>query len=115
MDSALWLAMLAAAAGTFLLRMLPLLWMQRHLDRRDNQESVESMPIWLRVLGPAMIAAMFGVSVVPASLTFTSWLATLLGGALTLAVWYRTRSLGWPVFAGVAMYGVVEIVASLTR
>lgn len=115
MDSTLWIAMLAAAAGTFLLRMLPLLWMQRHLDRRDSHKTVEQMPVWLRVLGPAMIAAMFGVSVVPATLTLTSWLATLLGGALTLAVWYRTRSLGWPVFAGVAMYGVVEVLASLSQ
>ncbi|MGE6106683.1 AzlD domain-containing protein [Aeromonas sobria] len=115
MDSTLWIAMLAAAAGTFLLRMLPLLWMQRHLDRRDSQKTVEQMPVWLRVLGPAMIAAMFGVSVVPATLTPTSWLATLLGGALTLAVWYRTRSLGWPVFAGVAMFGVVKILATFSQ
>lgn len=113
MSSALWIAMLAAALGTLLMRLLPLLWMQRHLARRGEDSSVEAMPGWLSVLGPSMIAAMFGVSLVPTSLTLSSWLATACGGLLTLTVWHRTRSLGWPVFAGVAMYGAVKLLAGL--
>lgn len=112
MDSALWIAMLAAALGTLLMRLLPMLWMQRHLARRQDN-SIEAMPAWLSVLGPSMIAAMFGVSLVPASLTLSSWLATACGVLLTLYVWHRTRSLGWPVFAGVAMYGAVKLLAGL--
>ena len=113
MDSALWIALMATAAGTLFMRALPLLWMQRHLDRRNDENTVEAMPTWLSVLGPAMIAAMFGVSLVPTTVTLTSWLATACGVLLTLLVWYRTRSLGWPVFAGVTMYGTVKFLANI--
>lgn len=113
MDSALWIALMATAAGTLFMRALPLLWMQRHLVRQSDKNTVEAMPAWLSVLGPSMIAAMFGVSLVPTIATPTSWLATACGVLLTLFVWYRTRSLGWPVFAGVAMYGAVKFLANI--
>lgn len=112
MDSALWLAVLATASGTLLMRVLPLLWMRRHLIRKRSENAVKAMPVWLSVLGPTMIAAMFGVSLVPAAVSVTSWTATALGVLVTLFVWYRTRSLGWPVFAGVMVYGVVTLVAN---
>lgn len=111
MDNALWVAMIAAAAGTLLMRVLPLLWMQRHLARRNDENIADIMPTWLIVLGPAMIAAMFGASLAPTTSASTAWLATLSGVVLTLLVWYRTRSLGWPVFAGVLIYGVVKLFA----
>ncbi|MFC6632438.1 AzlD domain-containing protein [Microbulbifer taiwanensis] len=113
MDSAIWIALLATAAGTLFMRALPLLWMQRHLDRQNDKSTVEAMPVWLSVLGPTMIAAMFGVSLVPTTATPASWLATACGVLVTLFVWYRTRSLGWPVFAGVGTYGAVIFLANI--
>lgn len=109
MDKSLWLLMLACAVGTFLLRALPLMWMRRHLIRRSVSNTSEAMPVWLTVLAPTMIAAMFGVSLVPANSGISSWLATVLGGPCTILVWRRTRSLGWPVCIGVAVYGVVVL------
>lgn len=111
MDSALWIAVGVVAIGTFAMRALPYVWMRRHLARRKTREATEAMPAWLVVLGPAMISAMFGVSLAPASNTPGAWLATLCGVLLTLAVWLRTKSLSWPVFAGVAMYGLVIFLA----
>ena len=113
MDFDVWVALLACALGTYLLRALPLVWMQRHLVQRKAKNTLESMPTWLSVLGPLMIAAMFGVSLVPGKVSLTSWLATALGAVVTLLVWRWTRSLGWPVFAGVASYGAVIILANV--
>jgi len=113
MDKSLWLLMLACAVGTFLLRALPLIWMRRHLVRRSISNTTEAMPVWLTVLAPTMIAAMFGVSLVPAHPGISSWLATVLGGLCTVLVWRRTRSLGWPVCIGVAVYGVVVVVLKM--
>lgn len=109
MDKSLWFLLLACALGTFLLRALPLIWMRRHLLSRSINNSSQTMPVWLTVLAPTMIAAMFGVSLVPAHPDISSWLATVLGGLCTILVWRRTRSLGWPVCAGVAVYGVVVV------
>lgn len=113
MDKSLWLLMLACAVGTFLLRALPLIWMRRHLVRRSINNTTEAMPVWLTVLAPTMIAAMFGVSLVPAHPAVSSWLATVLGGLCTILVWRRTRSLGWPVCAGVVVYGSVVVLFRL--
>ena len=113
MESGIWVALIAAAVGTFLLRALPMVWMQRHLDRRDAENSMEAMPVWLGVLGPLMIAAMFGVSLVPAKASAASWLATALGALITLFVWRRVGSLGLPVLAGVAIYGLVIFLANI--
>lgn len=109
MDKSLWLLMLACALGTFLLRALPLIWMRRHLLRRGAGNGNAAMPVWLTVLAPTMIAAMFGVSLVPVHPMLSSWLATVLGGLCTVLVWRRTRSLGWPVCVGVAVYGGVVL------
>ncbi|MBB3230936.1 AzlD domain-containing protein [Halomonas stenophila] len=113
MSSALWLAVLAAALGTLLLRLVPLLWMQRRLRKLDGEPGSDAMPQWLAVLGPMMVAAVLGVSLVPRQPDATSWLATAIGVLATLAVWYRLRSLGWPVVAGVAAYGAVVILAGI--
>ena len=113
MDKSLWLLMLACALGTFLLRALPLIWMRRHLLRRSTSNNSEAMPVWLTVLAPTMIAAMFGVSLVPVQTGTAPWLATILGGLCTILVWRRTRSLGWPVCIGVAVYGLVVVTLRL--
>lgn len=113
MDSGVWAALIACALGTFLLRALPLVWMQRHLVQRKAKNTLDAMPTWLSVLGPLMIAAMFGVSLVPGEVSPASWLATALGVLVTLVVWRWTRSLGWPVFAGVSVYGVVIFLANV--
>lgn len=112
MDNAIWAALLVCALGTFLMRALPLVWMQRHLVQRKTKSAVEAMPTWLSVLGPLMIAAMFGVSLVPGKASPASWLATALGALVTLIAWRMTKSLGWPVFAGVAIYGAVIFLAT---
>jgi len=49
----------------------------------------------------------FGVSLVPVTAWPLAWSATIIGMLATLAVWWRTRTLGWPVAAGIATYGVV--------
>lgn len=113
MSSALWLAVLATAVGTLLMRLLPLLWMQRRLQKSASEDGVEAMPQWLGILGPLMIAAVLGVSLVPTTTDASSWLATALGVLVTLLVWWRLRSLGWPVAAGVAANGVVVIVVGM--
>ncbi|WP_136247863.1 AzlD domain-containing protein [Halomonas borealis] len=113
MNSALWIAVLASALGTLLLRLVPLLWMRRRLRKLDGEEGVDAMPQWLTILGPLMIAAVLGVSLVPHRLDAIGWLASASGVLVTLGVWYRLRSLGWPVVAGVAAFGAVVILASL--
>jgi branched-subunit amino acid transport protein len=107
MSSALWIAVLASALGTLLMRLLPLLWMQRRLERQGDDDSPEAMPQWLSLLGPLMIAALLGVSLMPVTPGPLAWLATAIGVLATLAVWWHKRTLGWPVAAGVAAYGAV--------
>jgi len=105
MINTLWLAILAIALGTYLMRALPLAWMTRKLAK-NNENTIEEMPIWLTVLGPAMIAAMFGTSLIPASQSVSTWVATSVGAFVTAAVWYWKRSLGLPVLIGVIVYGL---------
>lgn len=109
MDKAIWVAILVAAVGTYLVRAVPLWWMQRHLARRSQANRAQAMPVWLTVLGPAMIAAMLGVSLVPGSFTIGAVVASVAGIVMTLLVWRSTRSLGWPVLVGVLMYGAVTL------
>lgn len=108
MSTALWLAVVISALGTLLIRVVPFLWMQRRLN---SESGLNNMPQWLGILGPMMIAAVLGVSIVPVNPNAISWLATAIGLSVTLLVWSRTRSLGWPVAAGVAVFGLVEVVA----
>lgn len=112
MSSALWIAVLASALGTLLIRLLPLFWMQRRLEQQGDDDSLEAMPQWLSLLGPLMIAAVFGVSLMPVTPGPLAWLATTVGILATLGVWWRKRTLGWPVAAGVATYGVVVMLAA---
>ncbi len=60
-----------------------------------------------------MIAAVLGVSIVPVNPHAVSWIATFLGLGVTLSVWWRLRSLGWPVAAGVLTFGTVQLGVSL--
>ncbi|WP_346797124.1 AzlD domain-containing protein [Halomonas sp. Bachu 37] len=110
MSTALWLAVMISALGTLLMRVVPFLWMQRRLD---NDTGLNAMPQWLGILGPLMIAAVLGVSIVPVSPSVISWAATAIGLLVTLLVWWRLRSLGWPVAAGVAVYGMVQVGVAL--
>lgn len=112
MSITLWMAVVATTLGTLLMRMAPLLWMRHRLAVRNTEDNVEPMPQWLSVLGPLMIAAVLGVSLVPAQPSLASWSATAVGVLATLGVWYRTRSLGWPVAAGVAAYGLTLLLVS---
>lgn len=131
MSDDLWLVIALIAVGTFAIRAVPLLWMRRHLQRRhlargpqrmpaneaegasdatEPTEAAASIPGWLSILAPLMIAAMFGVSVVPAAIdSGSAWLASISGVVATLLTWRRTRSLGWPVFTGVLVYGLVVV------
>lgn len=106
-----WSALGLCALGTFLLRVIPMIWMKRHLQRQQAAAIDAPMPLWLTVLAPTMIAAMFGVSLVPVHPSLTAWVATALGILTTFGVWRRTRSLGWPVCSGVLVFGLVEVVA----
>ncbi|WP_404463656.1 AzlD domain-containing protein [Vreelandella aquamarina] len=110
MSSAMWIAVIICALGTLLMRVVPFLWMQRRLG---SATGMNAMPQWLVILGPMMIAAVLGVSIVPVNPSTISWLATAIGLSITLLVWRRLRSLGWPVAAGVAVFGAVEVAAAL--
>ncbi|WP_447926641.1 AzlD domain-containing protein [Vreelandella sp. EE27] len=106
MSVELWIAVVLSALGTLLIRVIPFLWMQRRLDQ---SEGPAAMPEWLAILGPLMIAAVLGVSIIPVNPSAVSWLGTALGLLTTLLVWRRLRSLGWPVAAGVAVFGAVVV------
>ena len=108
MSTALWLAVVVSALGTLLMRVVPFLWMQRRLN---SATGINNMPQWLGILGPLMIAAVLGVSIMPVNPSAISWFATAIGLSVTLLVWWKLRSLGWPVAAGVAGFGLVQIAA----
>ena len=112
MSNEIWLTLISIAVGTYLLRVIPYLWIQRKLAQHANDNATTDTPAWLAVLGPAMIAAMFGTSLVPQHPTPLSWLATAAGILTTLAVWHRSRSMGLPTFAGVVVFGLVSVVFS---
>ncbi len=97
------------AAGTLAARMLPLWWTRRQLQRSSQLQ----LPLWLTISGPLMIAAMLGVSLVPAQVTAGTIAATLLAALVTILSWRRSRSLGLPVVAGVLCYGLVIIASTL--
>ena len=109
MSNTIWITLLTIAIGTYLIRLLPYLWMARKLERENTQEGIANMPSWLTILGPTMIAAMFGTSLVPGHPSVTTWFATFVGVLMTYLVWRRTRSMGWPIFSGVAVFGVVVV------
>ncbi|MGO2240793.1 MAG: AzlD domain-containing protein [Halomonas sp.] len=110
MSTELWIAVIACAIGTLLMRVVPFLWMQRRLN---SDTGINNMPQWLGILGPLMIAAVLGVSIMPVNPSAIAWIATAIGLSVTLAVWSRLRSLGWPVAAGVTVFGLVQIVAHI--
>lgn len=109
MSTGLWIAVVASALGTLLIRVVPFLWMQRRID---STTGLNNMPQWLSILGPLMIAAVLGVSIMPVNPSAISWVATAIGLGVTLLVWWRLRSLGWPVAAGVAVFGAVQLAAA---
>ena len=113
MSSDLWLAVMISAIGTYFLRLLPTLWMQRRISSKNGRKTVESVPVWLSTLGPLMIAAMLGASLVPSEQSIAAWVATGLGTLITLIVWRRTQSLGWPVLAGVLAFGAIQFLVSV--
>ncbi|OOV87077.1 branched-chain amino acid ABC transporter [Oceanospirillum linum] len=109
METSMWLALASIALGTYLLRLLPYLWMKAALTKKQMEGGISAMPSWLTILGPTMIAAMFGTSLVPAHLDTISWLATGAGTLVTFAVWTRTRSMGLPILCGVAAFGMIML------
>lgn len=113
MDSLAWGGVILASIGTLMMRVFPLMWMQRHLQKKSDANEAAQLPVWLGVLGPSMIAAMLGVSLVPSNLSAGAFTATLAGSAVTWLVWRGKKSLGWPIFAGVCVYGLVVFFASV--
>ncbi|UTW00800.1 AzlD domain-containing protein [Marinomonas rhizomae] len=110
MEMSMWLALASIAIGTYLIRLLPYVWMKRSLAKRQTEDGVGSMPTWLTILGPTMIAAMFGTSLVPTHSGSLSWFATGVGILVTYGVWTRTRSMGLPILFGVVAFGMVTLV-----
>ncbi|GGF80415.1 AzlD domain-containing protein [Alteromonas lipolytica] len=106
MEANSWIVILLCSVGTFAIRALPLIWTRRHLARQNNNED-KTLPTWLGLLGPLMIAAMFGVSLVPVRHDWIGAVATLAGCITTFVAWYRSRTLGKPVFLGVVVFGLV--------
>ena len=102
----IWIAIVVAAIGTFALRVVPLLWTQRHFNKHKANNTEARLPTWLSVLGPLMIAAMLGASLIPKAPSAASWIATAIGTVVTVLVWRKFKSLGLPVFCGVLSFGV---------
>lgn len=107
MQTDIWVAIIVAAIGTYALRVVPLLWTQRHFNKHKANNTEARLPTWLSVLGPLMIAAMLGASLVPKAPSMSSWIATCIATAITILVWRKTKTLGLPVFSGVAAFGVI--------
>lgn len=102
----IWIAIVVAAIGTYALRVVPLLWTQRHFNKHKANNTEARLPTWLSVLGPLMIAAMLGASLIPKAPSAASWIATAIGNVVTVLVWRKFKSLGLPVFCGVLSFGV---------
>ena len=102
----IWIAIVVAAIGTYALRVVPLLWTQRHFNKHKANNTEARLPTWLSVLGPLMIAAMLGASLIPKAPSAASWIATAIGTVITVLVWRKFKSLGLPVFCGVLSFGV---------
>ena len=96
----IWIAIVVAAIGTYALRVVPLLWTQRHFNKHKANNTEARLPTWLSVLGPLMIAAMLGASLIPKAPSAASWIATAIGTVVTVLVWRKFKSLGLPVFCG---------------
>ncbi|CAH0529305.1 AzlD domain-containing protein [Vibrio hippocampi] len=107
MNTTLWIAMLVIAIATYLMRLLPIIWLRRRAQKKQHDTTNDTLPLWISVLGPAMIAAMFGTSLVPAHPSTSTWLATVIGVVTTSLCWYWKRSLGLPVLIGVLSFGLV--------
>lgn len=95
--------------GTFLLRCLPMVWMRRRL-KANSSKANQATPLWLQVLGPTMIAAMCGVSLVPTHPSTLLALAAIVGCVTTVLTWWFSRSLALPVLVGVVSYATVVLV-----
>jgi len=102
----IWIAIVVAAIGTYALRVVPLLWTQRHFNKHKANNTEARLPTWLSVLGPLMIAAMLGASLIPKAPSAASWIATAIGTVVTVVVWRKFKSLGLPVFCGVLSFGI---------
>ncbi len=107
MNELSWTTLIIVAIGTYLLRAAPAIFVARRIKRSADNKSLGQIPTWITVMGPVMIAAMFGTSLIPSQPSLVSWLGTLIGTIATLAVWYKTRTLGLPVLIGVVIYGLV--------
>lgn len=103
----IWVAIAAAAIGTYAMRAVPLIWQQR----RSRAQGTATLSPWLEALGPMMIAAMFGASLVPRPPSVSAWSACAVACLATWATWRRTRTLGVPVMVGVLCYGATLGVA----
>lgn len=104
-----WVAIIVAAVGTYALRVGPLLWTQRHFNKHKANNTQARLPTWLSVLGPLMIAAMLGASLIPKAPSAESWAATAIGVFITSLTWRKYRSLGLPVFCGVVSFGLAFV------
>ena len=102
----IWIAIVVAAIGTYALRVVPLLWTQRHFNKHKANNTEARLPTWLSVLGPLMIAAMLGASLIPKAPSAASWIATAIGTVVTVLVWRKFKSLGLPVLCGVLSFGL---------
>ena len=110
MQTDIWVAIVIAAIGTYALRAVPLVWTQRHFNRRKGGDNEAHLPMWWSVLGPLMIAAMLGTSLIPKVPTEASWLATVVGSLVTAIMWRKFRTLGLPVLGGVLAFGLELVV-----
>ncbi|MDP5252789.1 MULTISPECIES: AzlD domain-containing protein [unclassified Vibrio] len=108
MSTEVTMAIAMICLGTFLLRCLPMVWMRRRL-KANSSKANQATPLWLQVLGPTMIAAMCGVSLVPAHPSTLLAFAAIVGCVATVLTWWFSRSLALPVLVGVVCYAVVVL------
>jgi branched-subunit amino acid transport protein len=114
--SGIWLLFIVVGAGTYLTRLVPLLIALRYGDSVESGDDEEKAPDGARrvlvLVGPAIIAALLMVSVVPAP-EAEDFRRELLRGLLalgpTLLVAARWQNLGLTVLVGVCTYWLLYI------
>lgn len=107
MDKSSWLALFVIAIGTFLMRAGPLQLIFHRFKQSTSSNSRNQIPFVFSIMGPAVIAALLGTSLMPSTPSFQSWAATFVGILVTLIVYYKIRTLSLPIFFGVLANSLV--------
>ena len=103
-DSQLLMLIILAGAGTYLMRLLPMLYGQRLAAGRG------AVTLVLGALGVAAITALIVVSLLDLVGQQAGWMRLLLSALLVLLVLRLARNVGVATLAGALGYGLLSLV-----